>query len=194
MKRKFKFIGDLSIEDADVIYNLGWHSENILEFGAGGSTQIFSQCNPNILYSVETDPLWIAVTERRLQKVSGTKAVFFEDYRMIPPMNFDLIFVDGVDHLRREFAIEMWSRLNVNGVMIFHDTRRFIDFQNAAWVAQLFHNEISRIDVNAAATNGKSSNMTVIYKKEHEPYVNWNIEEGKPFHAYGDPDYDGDLM
>jgi hypothetical protein len=52
-------------------------------------------------------------------------------------------------------------------------------------VASNFGNEISMIEVNVAASNGKSSNMTVIHKKKLEPYENWNEVEGKPAWAFG---------
>lgn len=182
-----KFIGDLSLQDADVLANYARQSNSILEFGTGGSTQIIAQCNPGINISIETDPEWIAVTQRRLTQLDATPVEFYSYADLaIATQNktFDLIFVDGVDYLRREFAINMWPLLNINGVMIFHDTRRFNDFQNAAWVAQLFFNEISSIDVNAIASNGKSSNMTILHKKVNEPYENWNHTEDKPLWAY----------
>lgn len=181
-----KFIGDLSLEDADILSTYGKRSKRILEFGCGGSTQIFSQCHPDRLVSIETNPLWIEATARRVKKLLGTEPEF-RPYDFIPMTEeFDLIFVDGVDSLRRDFAMGTWKLLTVGGVMIFHDTRRFQDFQNAAWVAQSYFNEILTINVNSRARNNKSSNMTVIIKKEIEPYVNWNHAEGKPMHAYGD--------
>jgi len=182
-----KFIGDLSLQDADVLAKYARQSSSILEFGTGGSTQIIAQCNTGINISIETDPEWIAVTQRRLTQLDATPVEFYSYADLsIATQNktFDLIFVDGVDYLRREFAINMWPLLNINGVMIFHDTRRFNDFQNAAWVAQLFFNEISSIDVNAIASNGKSSNMTILHKKVNEPYENWNQTEDKPLWAY----------
>lgn len=192
-----KFVGDLSLQDADILAMYGRKSSSILEFGCGGSTQIFSQCKPQSLVSVDTSRQWIDVTKKRLQKVVGTEVHFVLTdnwLNNIPPGTYDLIFVDGIDHLRRKFAIDYWDKLKDNGVMIFHDTRRFADFQNAAWVAQLHFNEISQIDVNAKASCGNSSNMTVLHKKPLENYVNWNHVEGKPLHAYGDPSYDGDLF
>lgn len=175
-----KFIGDLSVEDAKVLVELGKKAKVILEFGVGGSTQIFAQCKPKTLVSVETDPSWISLTQKRLSQLSDITHPAFVNYGQHPNNQYDLIFVDGVDHLRKQFAIDTWSQLTVNGVMVFHDTRRFQDFANAAWIAQLYFNEISRVDVNV-----NNSNLTVIYKKEHQPYVNWNYTEGKPFWAYG---------
>jgi len=181
-----RFNGDLSLEDADVLVLYGKRAKRILEFGCGGSTQIFSQCKPSRLVSIETSAEWINVTARRVAKLGGI-APEFRPYDYIPMTEeFDLIFVDGIDSLRRDFALGTWKMLSVGGVMIFHDTRRFQDFQNAAWVAQTYFNEIAFININTKARNNKSSNLTVLVKKEHEPYVNWNYEEGKPLSAYGD--------
>lgn len=188
-----KWIGDLSLEDADVLFQYGKKSKNILEFGCGGSTQILAQCFPKNLTSVDTDPRWILATQRRLDQIKDGSKVKFSSYTTNFNDQFDLILVDGVDHLRREFAIETWKYLSINGVMIFHDTRRFQDFQNAAWVAQLYFNEISKIDVNARASNEKSSNLTIIHKKTHEPYINWNYTENKPLWSYGTLDGEQEL-
>jgi hypothetical protein len=177
-----KFTGDLSLQDAGVLFHYANSSTDILEFGSGGSTQLFSQSTAKTIISVETDSQWITLTESRIQQLDKTP-VSFIPYTTKFNSEFDLIFVDGIDYLRREFAIETWKYLRVGGIMIFHDTRRFGDFQNCAWVAQLYFNEISKIDIN---TN--SSNITVLHKKAYEPYVNWNLTENKPQWAYGMPD------
>jgi predicted O-methyltransferase YrrM len=188
-----KWIGDLSLEDADILASYAKQSKQILEFGCGGSTQILAQCQPSVLISVDTDSRWIDITKTRLEKLTNIPQVLFQTYTTSFNQSFDLILVDGVDNLRREFAIETWKYLSVGGVMMFHDTRRFQDFQNAAWVAQLYFNEISKIDVNAQTSNGKSSNITIIHKKAHEPYVNWNHTENKPQWAYGTLDGEQEL-
>lgn len=180
MQTKIKFLGDLSIQDAKILVEYGSKSKKILEFGVGGSTQIFSQCKPELLVSVETSQYWIDITKTRLSKLTDIVSPVFVNYDEHPKDKYDLIFVDGVDDLRKEFAINTWELLNVNGVMIFHDTRRFADFSNATWVAQLHWNEITKIDVNF-----NDSNMTIIHKKEHQPYVNWQEAENKPAWAYG---------
>lgn len=185
-----KWIGDLSLEDADVLAQYAKFSNAILEFGCGGSTQILAQCSAGTITSVDTDPVWISATKQRLALLDTHTSVEFLEYTTKFAQQFDLILVDGVDHLRRPFAIETWQYLKPEGVMLFHDTRRFQDFQNAAWIAQLYHNAISKIQVNAAASNGHSSNITILHKKNSEPYVNWNLSEGKPQWAYGTLDAD----
>jgi len=188
-----KFVGDLSLQDADILVQYASQSKLILEFGSGGSTQLMSQCNAEKIISVETNRKWIQQTKNNLKQINSDTVVEFSEYSTQFQDQYNLIFVDGIDGLRRQFAIETWKNLSTNGVMIFHDTRRFQDFQNAAWVAQLYFNEIKQIDVNAVASDGISSNMTVIHKKAHEPYVNWNHTENKPQWAYGILDDDTDI-
>jgi len=179
------FIGDLSLQDADVLAAYASHSKSILEFGAGGSTQIFAQCCRGQVISVETSPEWVDKTITNLNKLDERCEVLLVEYQSEFQDKFDMIFVDGVDHLRSDFAEKTWKNLNVGGVMIFHDTRREHDFRNAMQLVFKHFNEISLIKVNATASDGKSSNMTVIYKKDHEGYVDWNQSENKPLWAYG---------
>lgn len=194
----YKFIGDLSLQDADVLCHYGKQSKSILEFGVGGSTQLFAQCKPELLCCVETDPSWVELTKTRLDKIKDKTDPIFFTYEETPWIDqkdkFDLVFVDGVDNLRLDFAIKNWACVKDYGVMIFHDTRREQDFKNAAWIAQMFFNEISNIHVNVAASNGKSSNITVLRKKPYEPYVNWNYDEDKPLWAYSIPGTDSNEL
>ena len=152
-----------------------------------------AQCGAQTIVSVDTDPNWITVTGQRLTQIDNHTPVQFLAYTTNFSQRFDLIFVDGFWPHREEFATRVWPNLDVGGVMIFHDTRRDFDFANAADVAKKFYNEVSRMDINARATNGKSSNMTVLHKKNHEPYVNWNETEGKPQWSYGTLDNDHSL-
>lgn len=176
-----RFVGDLSLQDACVLVEYGRKSKNILEFGAGGSTQIFAQCMPSRLVTVETDARWIDRTMSRvamLDKKTEPAFVPFDYY----PTNFaaDLIFVDGISELRGKFCLNTWEQLKVGGVMIFHDTRRPEYFQHVLNLSHKFFNEIGRIDVNA-----DQSNMTVVHKSPRLSYVDWNQTEGKPAWAYG---------
>lgn len=199
---KLKFIGDLSMEDADTLAKYGKQSINILEFGVGGSTQIFAQCLPDRLLSVDTNVTggdkWISVTEKRVLSLLNKTVPEFHDLfdflKNIPKLDYDLIFVDGIWWQRKPFADATWPLLKVGGVMIFHDTRRDFDFDIAIKFVKEHYEEIRLVETNAEASNGKSSNMTVIHKKIREPYVNWNNTEGKPQWAYGDPSYDGELL
>lgn len=179
---QIEFVGDLSCEDAKVLACYGKESQKILEFGSGGSTQIFAQCCPQALVSVETDYAWIERTRKNLSLIGHdewTKPLFVP-YDLFKDGDFDLIFIDGVPDKRLEFAMRAWPMLKSGGYMIFHDTRRFEYFKNLAWVMQSFFNEIGHVGVNES-----DSNMSVIYKTDPVQYVNWNLTENKPLWAYG---------
>lgn len=181
-----QFVGDLSIQDAKTLVGLGSKSTHILEFGVGGSTQIFAQCKPVKLVCVDTDPAWVARTQANLQRISHTDwtAPAFIPYDLFKYEGvYDLIFVDGVPEKRLEFAMRAWPILDTGGKMIFHDTRRFEYFREAAWVMQSFFNEVSRVDVNV-----DGSNLTIIEKGPVRIYENWNLTEGKPLWTYGNSD------
>ena len=204
---KIKFIGDLSLEDADILSKYAKQSTNILEFGVGGSTQILAQCFPDKLVSVDNNQFWIDVTDKRIRSLENKVSpefhfwnpddnstdpyLIFSEYKS---NSFDMIFVDGFWHYRKTFARASWNLLKPGGVVIFHDTRRDFDFEIAIDFAKEKFTEIKLIETNAEASNGKSSNMTVLHKKVAEPYVNWHETEGKPEWAYGDPSYDGKLL
>lgn len=183
------FIGDLSAQDADILAMYATKHAHVMEFGVGGSTQIIAQCMPKTLISIDTDTGWIARTKENLALLEFKSDVTFGHYSETPVLvtdkTFGMVLVDGVDHLREDFAKFAWRFIDINGVMLFHDTRRPADFSNVAEVAKHFFNEISLIEVNARASNGKSSNITVLHKKVHEPYENWNVVEGKPAWAFG---------
>jgi predicted O-methyltransferase YrrM len=179
------FVGDLSQNDAIVLSRLGDQFKKILEFGVGGSTQIFAQCEPDILHCIDTEQYWIDRTEKNLHRLSydGWKRPNFSIYSEelpSPGQMYNLIFVDGVPEKRLEFAMKAWPALESGGVMVFHDTRRFEYFKEAAWVMQSFFGEIRNVAVNPS-----SSNLTVIHKGKLLQYENWNLNEGKPMWAYG---------
>jgi precorrin-6B methylase 2 len=178
-----EFVGDLSIQDAKVLTSLGKRATHILEFGSGGSTQIFAQCNPVKLVSVETDPAWIKRTKINLSLISHdkwTKPEFLPYDLFKQEGVFDLIFVDGVPDKRLDFAMKAWAVLDTGGHMIFHDTRHFNHFREAAWVVQSFFGEIRKVSMNE-----DDSNLTIIEKGPLLAYQNWNYTEGKPLWAYG---------
>lgn len=178
-----KFIGDLSLQDADTLAKYGKQSKNILEFGVGGSTHIFCQCSPDKLICFETDSSWIDMTTQRLDQINVDKNLYkILEYKNLSTVrdNFDLIFVDGVDNLRLDFALNTWDLLEIGGIMIFHDTRRSRDFENVANLLKKVFLEVRTIEVNV-----NSSNLTVITKKAREEYVNWNRVENKKAYMYG---------
>ena len=188
-----KFIGDLSEADAAVLTKYAQAARYILEFGAGGSTQIFVQAShPQArITSVETDPKWITITKQRLRRLSARARCEFANYTtwlVKPrPTSCDLVFVDGAWPLRRKFAVAAWPLLRENGVMLFHDTRRAKDVANVAALITHKFEEIGEVLLNEQV-NGATSNITVVKKKRREPYVNWKRSEKKPIWKYGEGD------
>lgn len=173
-------MGDLSVQDAKVLRRLA-KEKSVLEFGVGGSTQIFAQVSKSTL-SLDTDSSWIDKTAHNMSLLPSHNPVgmiLYDQYDFSG--SYDVIFVDGIPEKRLEFAKRAWGCLAHGGVMLFHDTRRFEYFREAAWIIQLYFSEIESIQVN-----DQDSNITVIKKRDRPLlYENWNETEGKPAWAYG---------
>lgn len=174
------FVGDLSVQDAKVLSEIA-KNKNVLEFGVGGSTQIFAQVAKYTL-SLDTDTQWIDKTAHNLALLESHNSVSMILYDTFDfSGSYDVVFVDGIPEKRLDFAKEAWSCLAPGGVMLFHDTRRFEYFQEAAWIIQFYFLEVEGIQVN-----DQESNITVIKKRDCPlAYENWNETEGKPAWAYG---------
>lgn len=178
------FIGDLSQPDAKVLVDNCSNAKRILEFGVGGSTQIFSRYSPSDceLICIDTMKKWIDTTLLNIRLLNSNgyeystmpKFYMHKDRQKHMKGEFDIIFNDGKSDLRRQFANESWKHLKIGGKMIFHDTkipghiREITDLAQSKWL------EIANIEVNP-----NNSNMTIITKREHQPYYNWNKKEGK---------------
>lgn len=175
-----KFVGDLSIADASVLADVS-SDKRVLEFGSGGSTHIFAQTAQSVV-SVETEQVWIDRTQENIQLLDDPALVTFVSYRLFNCRStYDVIFVDGVPDKRQRFAEDTWKFLAPGGVMMFHDTRRFEYFREAAWIMQLHFAEVLTVEVNK-----DDSNLTLVYKRDRPlQYENWNYTEDKPLWAYG---------
>lgn len=180
-KRPIEFVGDLSVADATVLVNQCLNAMYILEFGAGGSTQIFAQMIPRVLISVETDQRWAEAVRREIhEKLPDHTQPLMIGYTENFWHKFDVIFVDGADDKRLDFAIATWDALRGGGTMLFHDTRRPADLENALIVANKYGAEVEAIEVNAL-----NSNITILRKRESPlHYENWHEAEGFPETAY----------
>lgn len=182
-----KFIGDLSCQDALLLERYARKADSILEFGVGGSTQIIAQSlgTKAVFTSIDTDPAWIVRTQDALQKLDVAARCNFTLYENWQPVGqYDLVFDDGADELRASFATQAFQSLSIGGVILFHDTRRYRDVRNVLNLIDRFFEEIDEVRFNEAV-DGVSSNITVVRKKKREPYVDWNIAEGRPAWAYG---------
>lgn len=177
--KNIKFVGDLSLQDANILSEISENAD-VLEFGSGGSTQIFAQ-RANTVVSVETENLWIEKTKKNLHLLGAHAPTKFVPHNLFKLIGkYDVIFVDGVLNKRLAFATVTWALLKTGGKMVFHDTRHFDNFKEVAWIIQLYFKEVSRVDVNY-----NDSNLTIIQKRKPLEYINWNNEENKPKWAYG---------
>lgn len=182
-----RYIGDISRADAELLAQYARGASRILEFGSGASTQVLAQSSSKdaALVSVETDPAWIERTRKNLARLSIRKAVRFVPYKQWKAIrrtetSFGLIFNDGADRFRERFALESWALLEIGGRLLFHDTRRENDLRKVLAVVNEHFLEISSIGLNEAG-----SNITVITRKAPEPWVDWNVVEGRAKWEYG---------
>lgn len=185
-----KYIGDLSNRDAALLERYASNANAVLEFGVGGSTQIIAQAlSPQASFtSLDTDPKWIEITRGHLSRlgVDDRCQIYpYESWMADPsPVSFDLIFNDGLNTLRRDFALWTFPLLAIGGVMLFHDTRRSRDVRYVLDVVETFFEEVEHVHMNERF-QGVSSNITAVRKKTREPYVDWNLVESRPAWAYG---------
>lgn len=175
------YIGDISKNDAIVLQECANNATSILEFGCGASTQVLAACTTGLMLSIDTEQSWMDKTQENLKilRIENPNVHFQDYYRYmknaeVNPIvgNFDFIFDDGADSLRREFAIKIWPKLAVGGVLAFHDTRRGHDFRNVLEVLATFQDEVGRVYFNYL-----NSNITLVVKKISQPYDNWQITE-----------------
>lgn len=168
------YVGDISKQDAVVLAALASSATNILEFGSGASTQVLAAYGKCPVLSVETSAVWIKRTRGNLERL-GLPAVQFTsyaDWAGNPTGEYDLIFDDGVDGFRLEFAFAAWKLLKIDGIFAFHDTRRFQDVANVVELLRKHSPEIRSVIVNK-----DHSNITTFRKKEAEFYDDWNVSE-----------------
>lgn len=180
------YIGDISKADALVLKKWAEASTSILEFGCGASTQVLSKYANHKIISLETDEVWIDKTKKNIKLLEIENEPEFHEYHSYQPTKqFDFIFNDGVDKYRRDFCFLYWKYLEVGGVLALHDTRRWQDYKNVIDFINAKYNEISKIELNDAR-----SNISLIHKKKHQPYENWQeVEKKEQWEiGYGDPD------
>ena len=193
--QNIKWVGALSLEDADVLANMSKDKTKILEFGPGGSTMIFSQCinREGSVVSVETKPIWVEELKNRLDLIeekSRVDLVLYNDFfqQKIADETFDLIFVDGERTLREQFALKTWKLLKNDGAMVFHDTKRkpYIGFIMSTIASKFL--EVDSAHFNVRASNSINSNISYIKKISQIQPVNdlQSIEEIRERWTFGD--------
>src|SRR4051812_334826 len=103
------YVGDLSSNDVNVLTVAARSATSILEFGVGGSTQIFAQATSKqaTIVSLDTNHDWIAKTGAILQAMELQGKVVFRMYNDwlaaletgLANISYDLLFDDGIDCL-----------------------------------------------------------------------------------------------
>jgi predicted O-methyltransferase YrrM len=122
-------VGELGRHDIQVLADLARTSTRILEFGCGGSTLLFAQFAHHMarLISVDTEPSWMDKTEEKLKLLGADRVRFLEydgwEHSVGHWPWFDLVFVDGLESKRLEFAETAWRMLQPGGTMAWHDGR-----------------------------------------------------------------------
>lgn len=167
-----RYIGDLSRADAARLAELGAKYRRILEFGVGASTQIFAQATnaETEIICLDRETYWIDRTQALLDALSPghcVRIIAFERLSILDSFaneTFDLVFDDGDDDLRLEFALAAWRLLRPGGLLVFHDTRRSRDIGHAMAVVFRYCQEIGRIDINPDDTN-----IAIIHKTIARP-------------------------
>jgi len=170
------YIGDISKMDAVILRKLACEATSILEFGPGASTQVMAAYSTCPMRTVETDPTWIERTKQRMANLQLREIKYgtYQEFLQLPGNGYDLIFDDGVDRLRREFAFKAWPLLKVGGKLAFHDTRRSQDVDNIVAFLKQFSPSIRTIEVNK-----DESNITIFEKRLDIFFQDWNMEEGR---------------
>jgi predicted O-methyltransferase YrrM len=185
---QLRYIGDISREDAQLLARSAATARRILEFGAGASTQVLAQSAAQgaEIVTVETKAAWVERTRENLRRLGISREVRFVPYRGFwrsVQGPFELVFDDGVDRLRADFAERAWPMLAVGGVLMFHDTRRPRD-------ARLALRQVERVFLEVASVhlNPDGSNLTIVRKQAPQKYVDWNVAEGRARWEYGHAD------
>ncbi len=173
-------IGDLSEQDIRVLGRFAVEAKQcVIEFGCGGSTQIFATfVMPNIsVISFDTSDEWIKRTQDNFQKLNIHRfpAVQFKHYHQLAGITAvgvnacDLMFNDGLRDKRVEFATLAWQALSPGGHLLWHDCRRPQDqFEIVQFVAD--HAD----EVETLHLAYEHSNLAVIKKRRLLPLEDWH--------------------
>jgi predicted O-methyltransferase YrrM len=167
-----RYVGDLSAADAALLAELAAGARRILEYGVGASTQVFAQAAAagSEIVGLDRDRYWIERTRSLLAELAPGREVRLVQFDRLAALDafadgsFDLVFDDGEDDLRLEFALAAWRLVPVGGRLVLHDTRRPRDAGNALAVVFRYFREIGRVDLNPGNTN-----LAILHKVAPRP-------------------------
>ena len=119
-----------SYRDLLEIYLQENEPEYILEYGPGGSTNIFLNYTDAIIYSIEHSPKWYQAAVEQFKNeervhihlITAQDEYISEDYGL----KYDLIFVDGLCEWRVDCLKNALNKLKPDGVVALHDSERTI--------------------------------------------------------------------
>ena len=166
-------VGELGRSDIQVLAEHAQRSHRILEFGCGGSTMLFAQFSPpgSRIVSLDTERGWIDRTRDTLKKLDANRVEFLPYAGWTGRVEgwpwFDLVFVDGLESERLNFAVESWKMLQPGGVMIWHDTRWSQIMEMILRHIGAHFQSVSRLDLGPGR-----SNCAIITKKVEDNYGN----------------------
>lgn len=172
------YVGDISKADAEVLADFATMSKKILEFGCGASTQVLANYTSGSLISIDTERTWLEKTANHLKRleipVDRVKLLPYDWFMGQEAVgHYDLIFDDGVDSMRRSFALEIWHQLMPEGWLLMHDQRRRPDWDTTAHIISHFWQEIGIVYYNH-----EDSNITCIQKRAKPAiWSNWQTDE-----------------
>ena len=172
--------------DAAVLATVA-RGKRVLEFGAGGSTQIFAQVAREVV-TVESDSNWVEITrhnvarilerERRLAPPDpvGAPGLFLDANvdLAIPRGSYDVVFIDSLPVTRPQCARMSFDLLADGGCMVFHDTRVSCIREIVTTISGEF-----MMSVGAVMFDIHGSNLSSIVRGRAPAYENWNEVEEK---------------
>jgi hypothetical protein len=87
-------------------------SDTFIEFGSGGSTIFAAKLNVPVIFSVESDELWMQRVQRKILRMKSTSQIHFVRAQVgkVGPWGTPLELVDG----ERMYANAPWGQLNVS--------------------------------------------------------------------------------
>lgn len=192
-----KWVGLLSVQDADILASYGYKSKSVLEFGSGGSTLIFAQTSHSVI-SVDTSLKWIDIVQERI-KTAQCNNVSFRTLNSVSESSFhdntfDFIFVDGKPAERLTFAIRAWKWLKIGGALAFHDANKSNYISIVSDFMSKNIRSINNCIVCPPADDGIRSNLAIFTKMDQPKnmsidYSSWMDDEriiGRPEWSFGD--------